>query len=553
MQSVLEMRRRIRTPQADGQALIEPPLREVAGMLRRNALLLQSSECELAGRRLAEAARSARSEFLAAAADHTRRYRDLPDALVRPVADLARSPILVAGHQPSLFHPGVWFKNFALSRLAAEHGAVGVNLQIDSDTVQSTAIRVPTGDAARPLVRSISLDEPTAEVPFEERSIQNVELFASFGERATAAIRNLVPRPLVESWWPSVVELADGRRNLGQVIAQARHELEAQWGLHTLEIPQSSVCRLEAFGWFVAHMVARPDRTQEIYNTALADYRRANRIRSRSHPVPNLAATDDWFETPFWIWSNSDPKRRGLFARRRNRGVVLSNLAGWEVSLGPYGDFRGSGDLDGAAAAGQIRELAAAGVKIRTRAITTTMFARLLLGDLFLHGIGGAKYDELTDLLIARLFDLAAPGYMVLSATVRLPVADWAAGPPPSRRLAERLRELEFHPERYVDRELARRRGELEPLESAVASKRAWIEMAPLDGDQKARHRGIAAANLALQRWIGPARAALLAQQTESAAFESRAAVLGSREYAFCLHPAERLRSLLLELSTDSA
>ena len=27
----------------------------------------------------------------------------------------------------------------------------------------------------------------------------------------------------------------------------------------------------------------------------------------------------------------------------------------------------------------------------------TTMFARLLLGDTFLHGIGGAKYDQVTD------------------------------------------------------------------------------------------------------------------------------------------------------------
>ena len=36
------------------------------------------------------------------------------------------------------------------------------------------------------------------------------------------------------------------------------------------------------------------------------------------------------------------------------------------------------------------------GIKLRSRALTTTMFVRLFLADAFLHGIGGAKYDEVT-------------------------------------------------------------------------------------------------------------------------------------------------------------
>ena len=49
-------------------------------------------------------------------------------------------PIFLAGHQPELFHPGVWFKNFALGTLARRHGAAAVNLVIDSDTVKSTSL-----------------------------------------------------------------------------------------------------------------------------------------------------------------------------------------------------------------------------------------------------------------------------------------------------------------------------------------------------------------------------------------------------------------------------
>ncbi len=548
MQSVSGFRRRrFRTPQADGQALVEPPFGRVADVLIANADLARSYDLELGGRPLADLARLARREFLAAAHASTREYIDLPEAYQRRVAAAAEgtAPVFVAGHQPRLFHPGVWFKNFALSRLASEHDGVGVNLIIDSDAVGSPAIRVPAGDAVHPTISSIPLDQTAGEVPFEQRQIQDAATFAAFGKRATAALASLVTDPLVASWWPEVVRSAGREANLGRTIAQARHRLEARWGLVTLEAPQSVVCGLESFAWLVAHLVARPRRTSDVYNAALTDYRRANRIRSRSHPVPNLSASGEWFETPFWVWNASDPARRGLFARRSGRGVALSNLAGWETTLDRLDDS------DAASAAQQLRTLADSGVKIRTRAITTTLFARLLLGDLFLHGIGGAKYDELTDLVIQRLFHLDAPGYMVLSATVRLPVAGRASRPEGSRRIRHELRELVFHPEHYLDRELAGRRGELDQLEEAVARKLAWIR-APISSGGKARHQGIVAANAVLARWVEPARAALASQQADAADAEAREAILGSREYAFCLFPEERLRSLLLELSGAS-
>ncbi len=54
-----------------------------------------------------ELARQAREEMLAEAIAWTRQYRDV---------DVPPSTIFLAGHQPQLFHPGVWLKNFALGR-----------------------------------------------------------------------------------------------------------------------------------------------------------------------------------------------------------------------------------------------------------------------------------------------------------------------------------------------------------------------------------------------------------------------------------------------------
>src|SRR4029077_11022235 len=53
------------------------------------------------------------------------------------------SSFFVAGHQPDLFHPGVWIKNFALNGLAKSYGATPLNLIVDSDAAKATSIRVP--------------------------------------------------------------------------------------------------------------------------------------------------------------------------------------------------------------------------------------------------------------------------------------------------------------------------------------------------------------------------------------------------------------------------
>ena len=37
-----------------------------------------------------------------------------------------------------------------------------------------------------------------------------------------------------------------------------------------------------------------------------------------------------------------------------------------------------------------------------------TLWARLLLCDLFIHGIGGAQYDRVTDLIVENYFGVTA-------------------------------------------------------------------------------------------------------------------------------------------------
>jgi hypothetical protein len=270
--------------------------------------------------------------------------------------------------------------------------------------------------------------------------------------------------------------------------------------------------------------------------------------------VPNLTAEDGWLEAPFWVWRKDDPRRRAVFARASGKEVHLADRAGFELRL-PL-----STDAGGAAAAAILHALPARGVKLRTRALTTTLWARLALGDLFIHGLGGAKYDQLTDALIQRFFGLEPAAFLTVSGTLYLPVPRPTVGEQDLRRLDRQLRDLHFGPERFLDASQAPP-ADRQALGELIAAKHDWIGRGPAaepgqpDAYPTPRDRFLELRRLseALRPWVQEQRQRVLAQR-QTIEHQLRAdRVLGSREYAFCFYPWEKMRILLLEFPPGSS
>ncbi len=442
--------------------------------------------------------------------------------------------LFLAGHQPELFHPGVWFKNFALGDLSRRYGAAAVNLVIDSDTLKSTSLSVPCGTPAEPHRDSVLFDRPEGRIPFEERPIFDESLFCNFGRRVKKRIATLVPDPLIERYWPMVVERARHVDRLGYCLAQARHQLEGQWGLQTLELPQSAVCDSEPFHWFMVHLFAQIEHFRECYNQAVQEYRRANGIRNTGHPVPDLAADGPWLEAPLWIWNVRQTRRRRVFVCRRGGEIIVSDRAGAEIRL-PLGR-----DDDASDAVVRLMSWSRQGVKIRSRALVTTLWARLALSDLFLHGIGGAKYDQVTDRLIEMFFGLSPPEIMVLSATLYLPVPRPANPAEQLRTVRRQLRDLSYHPETYL-RDAATLNDD-SAMAALVAEKQRWIDAPATNDNAYARWKALGRINNDLQPWVAARRQQLLDQKAQTERALRHDKVLGSREYGFCLFPEAYLQ-----------
>lgn len=522
--------RTIRAPRHHGGVHIDPELDEAEPLLKCSRRMLKGYELDIQGRDFSRLAAEARRELLTRAHAYTRVYRDAP-----PLAHEGDGRIVMAGHQPQLFHAGVWFKNFVLSSIAERAGGVAVNLLIDNDILRNASIRCPSRSGDLTHITTVPFDIAADPIAYEERDVLDVGLFESFGPRVESHLEGIVDDPIVKGLWPRVRESHRRTGRIGRSLAEARHALEGDWGQETLELPLSDVCRGESFRWFSAHLLAHLPRFQEIYNSSLAEYRRLNRLRSHSHPVPDLAAENEWLEAPFWIWSKTAPHRRHLFVRQAGDQIELSDRGELSLRL----DLSAESELDQAVE--QWEEGERDGIRVRPRALITTMYARMVLSDLFLHGIGGAKYDQLTDLIIHRFFGVVPPRYMTISATALLfedRTEELDARLRENRRL---LRELDYHPERFVDRDGA--------ATTLIQEKLRWIGTELPRGQRRPRHMGIENTNLALQPFVADRREQCQQDRIETEAMLRRQTPMASREFPFCLFPEANLRTLLQELS----
>lgn len=554
--------RRRRAPQENGGRLVDPEWSQLPGIVASNRASLSLAEVQIGGRPLTELAIEARRELVQRATAYTRSYANHP-VTIEPVSEKTQvskgilPPIVLAGHQPELFHPGVWYKNFALSRLAKQTDSIAVNLIIDSDLCRQASLGVPTGSVDRPRIEQVAFDVAAdSAVPYEERQILDRELFASFGSRVAKTIAPLVPEPMIKSLWPTIVHRSQQESNLGRCLAQGRHVCETrlleQAALPpTLELPQSEVCGLSAFRVFVVHMLAHAAEFAVAHNQALADYRAAHSLRNRAHPVPDLLCDGDWIETPFWIWSAADPIRRPLFVRTTDTATLIGDRHNREVSL--PGDLATNlaPNMDQTIdqAIEQLSALETNQIKIRSRALCTTLFARMFLGDLFVHGIGGAKYDEATDEIIRRFFHIDLPAYATVSATLRLPIQHSQTASDALSTIDQRLRDMTYHPEHFLKHFLDPRleSDELSNAHKLAQKKKQWISTAKTPANAKTRHDAITSLNQQLGNLLTDQRLRL-EQQREQVQHQMRAnTILESREYPFCLFPEDTLRPLLLD------
>jgi hypothetical protein len=513
-------------PRAHRETYLAPPPEEHAAVVDRNRRLLTGGQADMGGRPLAQVRAAARTELVAAARRWTARWGVSTPDWAEP------APLIVTGHQPQPFHPGVWIKNFVAGDLARAVGGAALNLVVDSDEGRGQVIRLPArGPAGGEEVRTaeVALADGSGGAAFEEQPAAALRR-AALREVLAAAPAEAVGQAF-RTHWAVLEETAACADSLGGAMAAARRVVEEGQGLANLELPVSVLADSCAFRRFLAALLDRHEAFFAAYNDSLGEYRRAYDEENPAQPMPDLSREGVRLEMPYWVWRAGERRRRLWVEPAEGGGLALAADAERIGRLEPAE----RADLDDAAA--RLADLREDGWKVRPRALALTLLARLVVGDVFVHGLGGALYDRIADALIERFFGMPPPEIIIASATVHLPLEAYPATRATLAEARRAVRDWRYNPGRVMP-DIVRDRPQAQAL---IEEKRSLIQRR---GETRAaRHRAwrrIRQVNAALAALCpeGPEAAAARLDRIEC---ELRwNAVLRGRAYPYLLYsPAD--------------
>ena len=521
--------RSYRLPEGENVVLVDPPVEELPEVVARNVRLLCSADFTVAGVTFAEARAKAREDCLARGNEYCTL---LGVGASRPFSDI----IIACGHQPGFHHPGVWMKNHVVYRLAADLDGTGMNLAIDTDAPGSIDFRVPFVLDGKARIEHFRCLPIKSAIALEEQPVNGSACVAALADNVLPLLPDGLCRRHTGRYLHFLNQAALSGSAVTYVFTFARRHMEEEAGIHNLEVPYSGACGIDAFYLLMLEIIRRGGEFAAIYNNCLAEYRRKFKVRGKANPLPDLRIDGDTIELPLWIWRAGERRRQMVI--RRTGGAVQVLLDGKVV-----GEFSPVQLADAADGIDTFRRLASAGIRVRSKALVTTMYIRLFLCDLFVHGIGGGNYDLITDDIIWAFFGIRPPAYAVATANVSLPVGRFPVSAEDVRRLKHEANRMRQAPANYA--------ADLLPVDDGVprllAERDSFLrrQLAALPRDAKraifAETKRIDAALRAkLDHPISQKHAELL-KAADALRFNE---IIADREFPFCIYPEELLREV---------
>jgi hypothetical protein len=424
-------------------------------------------------------------------------------------------PLIASGHQPGFPHPGILYKHAVLEQVAP--AAIAVNVVVESDTAEALVARVPACRDRRISVEAVTLAHADkrlvlAEAPKPDRRLFEDRL--SEVRRAAATLDNDdILKALDRFAALHREEYADHDSLAALLTAYRRRYFPTP---HVRELTLTALCETDAFRTFAAGLIEGAERFFSTHNECLARHRRERRIRTTVNPFPDLRRNAAAIEAPLWHVGD-DGRRASLFVEPGARSTAL------RAHDAPLGAFSTRAELD----------RLVGGLELRPKAVTLTMFLRLCLADLFVHGVSGANYDSATDAILRDAFGIEPPAYGVASLTLSLPLEFDDGLENRVQGLAGQARRMTWNPDEFVPEANPLRRRKRDILAGAGGHL------------TRAEHEAIEAVRVELLDSIGPARRAHAGELEAARAALAAQRRLAARDFPYFLYPLPQLQAAM--------
>ncbi|MCB1179485.1 MAG: hypothetical protein KDK36_18030 [Leptospiraceae bacterium] len=350
--------------------------------------------------------------------------------------------IFITGHQPELFHPGVLYKDIVLYKLSKKENAIPLHLIIDTDINElfyySAKKKVSFLELSK--FEYFQNDKKTFafdNIPGEERS-----LIISILEEQNKEIEHFIPSGRISKIKDIIDTYISGLKE-GKQFYKLNEEIRESFlnekGLEIHSFYFSEFIDSPEYRSFLEHICVNKDEFIRIYNESLEKYRKDHKIKNSAQPLPNLEKD----ELPFWKLNRETGIREKVYNINPNDFII-------------------------------------------PRAITLTMFLRLFSCDLFIHGIGGARYEEVSENIIKEFFEFELPPHLIVSATMNLvPKSPFNFDIIDEKDLQKKIRDLSHSPEKFLPPE----------NEFVIKKRELQKEFSNPDSDKKELHKNISKLN----------------------------------------------------------
>jgi hypothetical protein len=537
-------------PKNNREIFIKPAYDDIPRLIDLNRERFKSYGFDINGIPFSEFRERVRSETLKKAGEYTEKIKSLCSKL--NIAGIENLPciddayksgmdIIETGHSPILAHPGVLIKHGLVNSIAKKAKAIGINLVVDNDVCHDDCLNIPDIKGLDSSVERIEFLPGLYNLAFEEIRYTDSTQLTAFKESVLKVLHNPDMKKTFEDFINPVIRLSGETLQFTDLFTSARHAFLLKFGIGNLEIPVSLISEADPFLNFFLHITANAKSFVDIYNAKLGEYRRLKKISSRANPLPDLMEKGYVVELPFWIWGEGE-LRKDLYASvADNRRISII----CEDKIVDHFDFGEDGNLSGNSSENlrRLKDLISKGVKIRPKAIVNTMYSRMFLSDLFIHGIGGAKYDLITDEIIREFFGVEPPVYAAVSATLYLPYKPFDVSGEDVNELKHVIKDMGYNPDKYASGAVMEDAG----MKSMVSEKRELIDKEVHESEEKHRvFERLKELNALMKEEISP-----LVEEKEKELEELEKkirynSIVTDREYPFCIYP----ESILGELFT---
>jgi hypothetical protein len=280
-------------------------------------------------------------------------------------------PIIMTGHQPQFWHPGILVK-FLACQASSSIGAP-VWIVPDQDEIDPASVRVPVLDEKDALhIKRIALAPPSPPgvavaslPPIEPASLGDLRVALPAAEAGIRAVRDAMAAHKDE-------------QTLARQAQAALNDLLAPIVPASPTIFASELHATDLFASMLSKMAHDPEPMARAYNDAVSMHPDAG--------VQKLIANEvhDRWELPLWRLQPGEPRRR-VYAEQA-LDIPREQLA--------------------------------------PRALLMTALLRLAGCDLFIHGAGGEAYDRVTEQWIGAWLGKSLAPSAAATATLRLPLRD---------------------------------------------------------------------------------------------------------------------------------